>query len=163
VLALEYLYYIAASHTTPPKPDSREESSTFTSTISMESLAAFRKSRRDDLTKLAEEHLKHDLQQSDRDVLRAAAARVTTHATIGSLLGLGLGVFMAYRLRSARTAMFNAFRAQEKPTMVQFANGRTGKDLSWSFFAVIDPIRESRVLPGDGLKPADASQNLYRI
>lgn len=103
----------------------------------MDSLAAFRKSSRDDLTKLAEEHLQHDLQQADRDVLRAAAARVTTHAAIGSLLGLGLGVFMAYRLRSARAAMFNAFRAQEKPTMVQFASGRTGKCLSLSFFAGI--------------------------
>jgi hypothetical protein len=93
----------------------------------MDSLAAFRKSSRDDLTKMAEEHLQHDLQQSDRDALRSAARKVSTHATIGSLLGLGLGVFMAYRLRSARTAMFNAFRAQEKPTKVLFADGRTGE------------------------------------
>lgn len=93
----------------------------------MDSLAAFRKSSRDDLTKLAEEHLQHDLKPSDRDVLRDAAGRVSTHAMIGSVLGLGLGVFMAYRLRSARTVMFNAFRAQEKPTKVVFADGRTGE------------------------------------
>lgn len=93
----------------------------------MESLAAFRKSSRDDLNKLAEEHLQHDLQQSDRDALYSAARKVSTHAIIGSLLGLGLGAYMAYRLRSTRTAMFNAFRAQEKPTKVIFADGRTGE------------------------------------
>ena len=94
--------------------------------MSTESLAAFRKSGRDELAKLAEEHMQHDLQESDRSALRNAAAKLSTHATIGSLLGLGLGVFMAYRLRTARNTMFNAFRAREKPTRVQFADGRTG-------------------------------------
>ncbi len=92
----------------------------------MESLAALRKSTREELSKLAEEHLQHDLQQSDRDTLRSAASKVSTHATIGSLVGIGLGVFMAYRLRTARATMFTAFRATEKPTAVQFANGKTG-------------------------------------
>lgn len=51
--------------------------------------------------------------------------KVSTYATIGSLVGIGLGFFFAYRLRANRTAMFNAFKATEKPTQVTFANGRT--------------------------------------
>ena len=94
--------------------------------MSTESLAAFRKSGQDELSKLAEEHMQHDLQQSDRDALRNAASKLSTYATVGSLLGLGLCVFMAYRLRTARNTMFKAFRAREKPTRVQFADGRTG-------------------------------------
>jgi hypothetical protein len=65
------------------------------------------------------------LQASDREALQSAAARVSTHTTIGSVLGLSLGLFAAFRLRSNRTRMFNAFRAAEKPTHVQFAGGRT--------------------------------------
>ena len=94
--------------------------------MSAESIAAFRKSKSDELSKLAEEHMQHDLRQSDRDALRNAASKFSTHATIGSLVGLGLGIFLAYRVRSARTTMFNAFRAREKPVKVQFADGRTG-------------------------------------
>ncbi|MCJ1417300.1 hypothetical protein MMC32_003642 [Xylographa parallela] len=93
--------------------------------MSAESIAAFRKSKSDELSKLAEEHMQHDLRQSDRDALRNAASKFSTHATIGSLVGLGLGIFLAYRVRSARTTMFNAFRAREKPVKVQFADGRT--------------------------------------
>ncbi|CRK38953.1 hypothetical protein BN1708_007923 [Verticillium longisporum] len=74
---------------------------------------------------LAEKHLEHDLKPQDRDALKSAAAKVSFHATVGSLVGLGLGVFMAYRLRRARADMFTAFRAAEKPTHVQFADGRT--------------------------------------
>jgi len=89
------------------------------------SLAAFRNTSREDLQKLATDHLNHDLTQSDRDTLRSASSKLGTHATIGSMLGLGFGIFMAYRLRTARTSMFNAFRAREKPVAVQFADGRT--------------------------------------
>lgn len=92
--------------------------------MSSDSLAMFRKSMGPDLNALAEEHLKHDLRQSDRDALYKAASTVSTHATVGSLLGLGLGVFLAYRLRRARTGMFNAFKAREKPTALKFADGR---------------------------------------
>jgi len=92
--------------------------------MSSESLAAFRKSAGDDLANLAEEHLKHDLQQSDRDQLKSAATKVGRHATIGSIVGLGLGIALAFRVRGNRTAMFNAFKAKEKPTHVKFANGR---------------------------------------
>ena len=66
----------------------------------------------------------YSLRQSDRDALQKAAGTVSTHATIGSLLGIGLGIFFAYRLRASRTAMFNAFKASEKPTSVRFASGR---------------------------------------
>ncbi|KAF2184360.1 hypothetical protein K469DRAFT_688831 [Zopfia rhizophila CBS 207.26] len=93
--------------------------------MSSESLAAFRNNRSNELRRLAEEHLQHDLNQSDRETLRSAARKVSTHATLGSLLGLGFGVYCAYRLRSMRLAYFKAFRAMEKPVEVKFADGRT--------------------------------------
>ncbi|RYO83400.1 hypothetical protein DL766_006821 [Monosporascus sp. MC13-8B] len=87
--------------------------------------AAFRRSpRHEDLAKLADEHIKHDLEPSDRDALVKAARSVTMPATLGTLVGLGLGVYAAFRLRKVRGDMFNAFRATEKPTHVLFANGR---------------------------------------
>ncbi|KAI1139885.1 hypothetical protein F5Y05DRAFT_335002 [Hypoxylon sp. FL0543] len=89
------------------------------------SFAAFRKSEQHaDLAKLAEEHMKHDLTQEDRDALVRASTRVTTRAVIGTLAGLGLGIYAAFRLRRVRADMFNAFRAAEKPTHVLFADGR---------------------------------------
>ncbi|KAF5679616.1 hypothetical protein FHETE_781 [Fusarium heterosporum] len=90
-----------------------------------ESLAAFRKGKHSDLRKLAEEHLEHDLNPKDREVLKKAGRKVSTHAMVGSLLGLGIGIYGAYRLRSMRKAYFNAFRAMEKPVEVKFADGRT--------------------------------------
>jgi len=93
--------------------------------MSSESLAVFRKNASADLRKLAEKHMQHDLQQSDRDTLESAAKKVSTHAAIGSAIGISLGLFLAIRLRTARKAMFQAFRAQQKPTAVQFADGRT--------------------------------------
>ncbi|KAH7125358.1 hypothetical protein B0J11DRAFT_304296 [Dendryphion nanum] len=93
--------------------------------MSVESLAAFRSHRSQELQRLAEQHLQHDLNQSDRDILKSAGGKVSTHATIGSLLGLGLGVFCAVRLRRMRLAYFNAFRAMEKPVEIKFADGRT--------------------------------------
>ncbi|CAI6338238.1 unnamed protein product [Periconia digitata] len=90
-----------------------------------DNLAAFRDGRSGQLRKLAEEHLQHDLNQSDRDILRSAGGKVSTHAKVGSLLGLGLGVWCAFRLRSMRLAYFNAFRAMEKPVELKFADGRT--------------------------------------
>ena len=92
--------------------------------MSTDSLAMFRKNMAPDLSALAEDHLKHDLRQSDRDALQKAAGTVSTHATVGSLLGVGLGIFLAYRLRRARTGMFKAFQAREKPTALKYADGR---------------------------------------
>ncbi|KAK3614471.1 hypothetical protein LTR56_027237 [Elasticomyces elasticus] len=92
--------------------------------MSSDSLAMFRKSMGPEMAALAENHYKHDLQPQDRDALKSAASTVSTHVTVGSILGVGLGVFLAYRLRTSRTAMFNAFKASEKPTSVRFASGR---------------------------------------
>ncbi len=44
--------------------------------------------------------------------------------TTPQLVGLGLSLFLAYRLRANRTAMFNTFKATERPTAVRFAGGR---------------------------------------
>ncbi|MCJ1458675.1 hypothetical protein MMC28_009049 [Mycoblastus sanguinarius] len=92
--------------------------------MSAESFAILRKNAGGDISKLAEEHFKHDLRDSDRDTLNSAANKIGTHATVGSLVGLGLGLFLAFRIRSARTQMFNAFRTSEKPTHVKFPDGR---------------------------------------
>lgn len=92
--------------------------------MSADSFAVLRKNAGEDISKLAEEHFKHDLQDSDRDNLKTAASKMGTHATVGSLLGLGLGLFLAFRIRRSRTQMFSAFRTAEKPTHVKFADGR---------------------------------------
>lgn len=56
--------------------------------------------------------------------MKAAASRFSTHALVGSLLGLGLGAYLAFRLRANRTAMFQAFKTAQRPTHVKFADGR---------------------------------------
>lgn len=99
--------------------------------MSTESLALFRKNAGQGISALAEDHIKHDLQDSDRDVLNSAATNFSTHVKIGSLLGLSLGALLAFRLRRTRMQMFKAFRAQEKPTHVRFADGRDGKSSSY--------------------------------
>ncbi|KAK6397029.1 hypothetical protein LTR65_007528 [Meristemomyces frigidus] len=92
--------------------------------MSSDSLAMFRKSLGPDMAKLAEEHLQHDLRQSDRDALQKAASTVSTYTSVGSLIGVGLGIFLAYRIRSNRAAMFRTFRTADRPTAVKFAGGR---------------------------------------
>jgi hypothetical protein len=86
--------------------------------------AIFRGHPNKDLADLGEQHMQHDLQPEDRARLRKAASKVSTHATLGSLLGLGLGLAMAWRIRQNRQSLFNAFRMMSKPTEVVFANGR---------------------------------------
>ncbi|KAF4549871.1 Hypothetical protein D9617_19g101760 [Elsinoe fawcettii] len=93
--------------------------------MSADSLAAFRRGLSSDLATLAEEHYRHDLQQSDRDAIQSAAKSLSTYTTIGSLVGLSLGIYSAFRLRRNRLAMFNAIKAADKPVEVKFANGRT--------------------------------------
>ncbi|KAI4224527.1 MAG: hypothetical protein LQ349_007223, partial [Xanthoria aureola] len=56
--------------------------------MSSDSLALLRKNAGQDIAALAEEHFKHDLQDPDRDALKSAAAKISTHVTVGSLLGL---------------------------------------------------------------------------
>jgi len=92
--------------------------------MSSDSLAMFRKSLGPDLAKLAEQHMQHDLRQSDRDALNNAASTVGMHTTVGSVIGVGLGIFLAYRIRSSRAAMFKTFKTAEQPTAVRFASGR---------------------------------------
>jgi hypothetical protein len=48
------------------------------------------------------------------------------HTSIGSIVGLGLGIALAWRFRVNRIKFFDAFRAQQKPTHVKFADGREG-------------------------------------
>jgi hypothetical protein len=91
-----------------------------------ESFAALRRRRRDELVRLADEHLQHDLQPTDRDALKAATSKVSTWTTIGSAVGIGLGIYVAFRLRTTRKSIFEAFKAQEKPVSVVFADGRSG-------------------------------------
>ena len=101
--------------------------------MSTESLALLRKNAGGDISALASEHLQHDLQDSDRDTLKTAASKISTHVTVGSLLGLGLGTLLAFRLRRSRMQIFQALRAQEKPTHVRFADGREGELSQKSF------------------------------
>ena len=65
------------------------------------------------------------LNQKDRDILKSAAGKVSQHAGFASAVGLGLGIYTAFRLRAMRLAYFKAFRAMEKPVEVRFADGRT--------------------------------------
>ncbi|KAL8814585.1 MAG: hypothetical protein Q9223_006201 [Gallowayella weberi] len=95
--------------------------------MSTDSLALLRSNAGKDIAALAEENFKHDLHDSDRDALTSAASKISTHVAVGSLLGLGLGAFLAFRIRRTRMQMFNAFRAHEKPTHVKFADGREGE------------------------------------
>jgi hypothetical protein len=64
------------------------------------------------------------LNENDRDVVRKAASKASTHALVGSLAGIALGGYLAFRLRQNRLAMYNAIRAAERPTHVRFADGR---------------------------------------
>ncbi|KAJ5248922.1 hypothetical protein N7468_000373 [Penicillium chermesinum] len=90
-----------------------------------ESVAILRRRRSDELARLADEHMQHDLQSEDRDKLKAAASSISLWTTVGSAIGLSVGLYAAIRLRSTRRAFFAAVRAQEKPTQVVFADGRT--------------------------------------
>ncbi|KAL8659963.1 MAG: hypothetical protein Q9202_006868 [Teloschistes flavicans] len=90
--------------------------------MSTDSLALPRKNAGEEISALAENPLKHDLQDSDRDLLKTAVRKVGIHVTIGSAVGLALGAFLAFRIRRTRMHRFNAFRAHEKPTRVKFAD-----------------------------------------
>ncbi|RAH46313.1 uncharacterized protein BO66DRAFT_420397 [Aspergillus aculeatinus CBS 121060] len=91
----------------------------------LDSIPLTRSRRSDELTRLADQHLQHDLSASDRDALQSAARTVSLWTTVGSAVGVGLGLYTAFRLRSSRRAFFEVFRAQQKPTKVVFADGRT--------------------------------------
>ncbi|KKK23513.1 hypothetical protein P175DRAFT_0502587 [Aspergillus ochraceoroseus IBT 24754] len=90
-----------------------------------ESFAAIRSRRSNELAQLADYHIQHDLQADDRDILKSASKKASLWMTIGSAVGIGLGLYAAFRLRSSRKAFFEVFRAQEKPVKVVFSDGRT--------------------------------------
>lgn len=92
------------------------------------SLAAFRRHRQhDELAQLADSHFQHDLTADDREVLKGAASTISWHASLGSVVGLGLGCFLAYRARGLRRNWFNQFRTSDQPKQVIFHSGKTGK------------------------------------
>ncbi|KAL3462112.1 hypothetical protein BJX64DRAFT_259633 [Aspergillus heterothallicus] len=86
---------------------------------------SIRNRRSDELAQLADQHIHQDLQPDDREALKSAAKKVSLWTTVGSAVGIGLGLYAAFRLRSSRKTFFEIFRAQEKPTRVVFADGRT--------------------------------------
>lgn len=67
---------------------------------------------------------KSSLTDRDRDALKSAASTVSTSTMIGTLAGLSLGAYLAYKVRSNRSKMFQAFRTAERPTHVRFASGK---------------------------------------
>ncbi|KAK2608304.1 hypothetical protein N8I77_006922 [Diaporthe amygdali] len=90
------------------------------------SLAAFRRhNQHDELAQLAESHFQHDLTTDDRKVLKGAAKTISWHASLGSIVGLGLGCFLAYRVRGLRRSWFNEFRTSDQPKQVIFQSGKT--------------------------------------
>ena len=141
------------------------------SIMSSESLAIFRKNPSADLHKLADQHIQHEygaatllscplspeflllipssLQPVDRETLKTAARKIPTHTSIGSVVGLGIGLLLAQRVRSKRLQFFQTFRAIQKPTHVKFADGREGMDhihlpfLHWPCRPEISPHRDS--------------------
>lgn len=66
----------------------------------------------------------NSLTESDRNALKSAASTVGTATMVGTLAGLSLAAYLAFRVRSNRAKMFQAFRTADKPTHVRFANGR---------------------------------------
>lgn len=101
----------------------------------MSGLAIFRPSPQyDDLSRLAQEHFNNDLSPDDKNSLRAASRKLSRHTLLGSVVGLGLGLYAAVRLRRIRADMFAAFRGAEKPIKVVFADGRTGECSASSTF-----------------------------
>lgn len=103
--------------------------SSFTHPTSWSSARAQQKWQLQELHKISEDHMQHDLQESDRELLKQASKKVPFHYAIGTALGVGLGVLVAFRVRQARLRAFQAFVKHEKPVEVKFENGRTGECL----------------------------------
>ena len=114
----------------------------------MNSLAAFRSdTQSNDLARLAEQHIQHDLNEEDRQALKKASGKVSKYASIGTFVGLAAGVAAAFRLRRARADFLGAIRAAEKPTQVVFADGRTGNGFPLQLTPHVPcPLSTSRVV-----------------
>jgi hypothetical protein len=52
--------------------------------MSLESLVISRQNASKELIQLANDHIQHDLQQSDRDALNKAAHKLSSYASIGT-------------------------------------------------------------------------------
>ena len=89
-------------------------------------IAAFRRGRSHELAELAEKHLQQDMRPEDRQLLKKATDNVSIYTSIGTALGVGAGLFLAFRFRQARIRTWEAFKTREKPVAVKFADGREG-------------------------------------
>ena len=49
---------------------------------------------------------------------------MSLYASVGSLIGVSLGTFLAFRLRRGRAQLFQTFRTAEQPQAIRFADGR---------------------------------------
>jgi hypothetical protein len=92
--------------------------------MSTESLAYFRRHRGEELQRLADRHFEHDLQPEDRETVKKAAGQFSTWTAVGSIVGLSAGLLLTLRFRAARLRAYEAFKLKDKPTGLQFANGR---------------------------------------
>ena len=89
-------------------------------------IAAFRRGRSHELAELAEKHFQEDITSDDRQLLRNATNKVSIYTSIGTALGIGAGLLLAFRFRQARIRTWEAFKAREKPVAVRFTDGREG-------------------------------------
>ena len=77
-------------------------------------------------TRRVEDHIENTLSEDDRNAIKKVQWTVASYNTVVPCLGLVAGLLGAHRLRANKLAMLRAFRAQERPTHVVFASGRTG-------------------------------------
>jgi len=113
--------------------------------------AIFRTHPDKELSEISDRHMKKDLTQADRDRLKSAANKVSNHTLLGSLLGLGLGLVAATRIRANRLRLYEAFRLSgiTRPTEVIFENGVRG---SWIPPLFLHPLFiDSRSIPSFGM------------
>lgn len=93
-------------------------------------IAALRRGRNGQLAELAEiaeKHFQQDMSPEDRQVLKKATNKVSIYTSVGTALGIGAGLFLAFRFRQARIRTWESFKAREKPVAVRFADGREGQ------------------------------------
>eukprot|EP00026_Physarum_polycephalum_P018374 Phypoly_transcript_19935.p1 GENE.Phypoly_transcript_19935~~Phypoly_transcript_19935.p1 ORF type:complete len:184 (+),score=23.69 Phypoly_transcript_19935:91-642(+) len=95
------------------------------STKLQDSLALMRNGPHKAYAQLAEDHLQHDLNADERAILEKAAGKVSMHVTVGSLVGIGLGLALAFRLRQSAVRIFQTVKRAEKPIAFQYKDGHT--------------------------------------
>lgn len=114
----------------------------------LDNLAAFRPpaQHHQDLAVLAQTHFQNDLTQEDREIIRSATGTISRSAYVGSLLGIGLGYLLAYRVRALRRNWWGEFRAARQaaaqgqegtkdwPVKVVFESGKSREFFSFFSF-----------------------------